>query len=493
MSSSEVDTVSPAGEAEVVKLSLDVKVEKPSACERHVKVSVSADDVKRYLKDAFDDLGPKAEVPGFRAGRAPRKLVEARFRDQIADQVKGKLLMDSMTQISEDHDFSAISEPDFNFSAVDLPTDGPMSFEFNIEVRPEFDLPEWKGLKIERLVHEYTEDEVTQHLNKLLARYATQVESTEPIQMGDLVACEMHFQKDGACLAHFNETLEVREVLSLSDTKVENFGELMVGKNIGDEAKTTVTISADAENETLRGVTLDLSIHIVGVQTRKLPDLNEGFLDRIGGFASVDELRAEVKKELDRQLSYQQQRQVRQQITSTLTVAANWDLPPAMLRRQARRELERAVMELQSSGFGNDMIKAYANQLQQNAMAETARALKEHFILERIAEDQSIDAEPQDYDNEIRLLAEQSDESPRKVRARLEKRGLMDTLRNQIIERKVIDVITKSAEFTDKPYTPPKNDITAVDFAVSGHEHAIPDAAHADVPVTPGSPELPKA
>lgn len=497
MSSPDVDTenlpADAAGEVAVVKLSLDVKVEQPSACERHVKVSVSPEDVQRYLKEAFDELGPKAEVPGFRAGRAPRKLVESRFRDQVADQVKGKLLMDSMTQISEDHEFSAISEPNFDFASVTLPTDGPMAFEFDIEVRPEFDLPDWKGLKIERLVHEYGEEEVTSHLNKLLSRYSTVVDSTEPIKMGDMVACEMHFAKEGACLAHFNDNLEVRPTLSLSDAKLENFGELLIGKNIGDEAKTTITISAEAENESLRGVTLDLTIHIAGVQTRKLPDLNEGFLDRIGGFASVEELRAEVKKELERQLNYQQQRAVRNQITSTLTVAANWDLPPAMLRRQARRELERAVMELQSSGFNNDVIKAHANELQQNALASTARALKEHFILERIAEDQKIDAEPGDYDAEIRLLAEQSDESPRKVRARLEKRGLMDTLRNQIIERKVIGVITESAEFVDKPYTPPTSDVTAVDFAISGHEHAIPDAQHADVPVTPGSPELPKA
>src|SRR4029078_12101363 len=129
-------------------------------------------------------------------------------------------------------------------------------------------------------------------------------------------------------------------------------------------------------------------------------------------------------------------RRTRQQITTQLTVTATWDLPQDMLRRQARRELDRAMLELQRSGFTNDQIRQYLNELHQNAMASTARALKEHFILERIAEEEKIEGEPQDYDDEIDLIADQSDETPRRVRARIEKKGLMDTLRNQIVERK---------------------------------------------------------
>src|SRR5688572_17143084 len=161
---SDVDTPDQAAETpaaeEKPKLSLDVKVDTKSACERHVTVSISREDVERYFKESFAELMPKAEVPGFRAGRAPRKLVETRFREQIADQVKGKLLMDSMTQVSEDHEFSAISEPDFDYEAIEIPKEGPLTFEFDLEVRPEFDLPEGKGLSINRANHEFSEDEV---------------------------------------------------------------------------------------------------------------------------------------------------------------------------------------------------------------------------------------------------------------------------------------------------------------------------------------------
>jgi trigger factor len=175
-----------------------------------------------------------------------------------------------------------------------------------------------------------------------------------------------------------------------------------------------------------------------------------------------------------------------------LTVAANWELPKSLLRRQAAREYERMTMELQSSGFTDEMIRAYMNDLQQNALASTAKALKEHFILERIAEDEKLEAQPEDYDAEVELIAEQSDESPRRVRARLEKRGLMDTLRNQIIERKAIELIQSQAEFKDVPHKQTQEEVVAVNYALAGSAAAdIPEAKFMEAAPTPGSPKLP--
>ena len=150
----EVDELKPKtptrrrrSEAAAERLNLDVKIDSPSACERHVTVTVSREDVDRYLDEAYSELMATAAVPGFRVGRAPRKLVENRFKDEIGEKIKGSLLMDSLTQISEEQSFTAISEPELNLDAIEVPDEGPMVFEFDIEVRPEFDLPKWKGLQ----------------------------------------------------------------------------------------------------------------------------------------------------------------------------------------------------------------------------------------------------------------------------------------------------------------------------------------------------------
>jgi trigger factor len=133
-------------------------------------------------------------------------------------------------------------------------------------------------------------------------------------------------------------------------------------------------------------------------------------------------------------------------------------------------------MELQRSGFSENEIRGAENDLRQNSRASTARALKEHFIFERIAEEETIKETPEDYDREIELIAEQSGETPRRVRSRLEKGGGMDMLRNQVIERKVVDLILSHAEFQEIPYKPETTEAEAVDWSASGEqESTIPE------------------
>ena len=474
------------------KLDLEVTVESPSACERHVTVVIARESIDSCFEAEFDELVPKAEVPGFRPGRAPRKLVVSRFKDQVGDQVKGKLLTDAMVQISEEHEFSAISEPDMDLDAVDLPDEGPMTFEFTLEVRPEFDLPEWKGLAIESPVHEITDEEVQAHLERILARHGKLVEHDGPAAEGDFLTLNMTFARDGDVLSTVTEqTVPLKAKLSLRDTEIEDFGQLLTGAEAGDKRETKVNISEEAENEELKGQEVDVELEVVKVEKQELPKLTQAFLDEIGGFEGVDDLNEAVHEELERQQKYRQQQEVRQQITRQLTATASWDLPPTLLKKQSRRELQRVVLELRSSGFNDEMIQSYANQLQRNSMAHTSVALKEHFILERIAEDENIDAEPEDYDAQIELIAEQSGDPPRRVRARLEKRGEMDSLRNQIVERKVIDLITSFAGVTEVPTEPPIDDEAAIDHAVSGVEdrEAIPEAKHGEEPKPlPGAP-----
>ncbi len=177
-------------------LKLDVKISSPSACQRHITVKIPHEDVERYFDQAFGELMPDAQVPGFRAGRAPRKLVEHRFRKDVKDQVKSSLLMDAMAQISEDHKLAAISEPDLNLAAVEIPDEGPMTFEFDIEVRPEFDLPQWKGLTIERPGREFTQKDVDQQMQRLLARRGKLVPHDGKAEMGDYISVNITF-KDG--------------------------------------------------------------------------------------------------------------------------------------------------------------------------------------------------------------------------------------------------------------------------------------------------------
>jgi trigger factor len=493
----QTDTIAQAdepGEDEASqKLNLTIDVQKPSACERHITVTVPREDIDRYYDKAYSEMMGSAAIPGFRPGRAPRKLVEHRYRKDVADQVRGSLLMDSMAQITESDEFVAISEPSFDPTAVELPDDGPLKFEFDIEVRPEFDLPNWKGLSVERPVHEFTEDDVDKRLEMLLTNRGQLIPHSGAAEPGDYIICKLAFKngEDTIFEGSEEETLRLRPTLSFRDGNIEKFDKQMKGVKGGESRELKAKLTENAPNVALRGKTVTAVFNVLEVKKLKLPELNDEFA-RSCDFEDVADLRKGVRGFLESQLSYQQQQAARKQVTAALTASANWDLPPDLLRRQSRRELQRAVLELQRNGFGESEIRAHENEIRQNSAASTSRALKEHFILERIAEEEKIDAEPDDYEYEIALIAKQEGQSPRRVRARLDKSGMMDALRNQIIERKVLDLVIEHAKFKDVAYKPEGTDTEAVDSAASGieDESEIPEAKHpAEPEANPSKPK----
>ena len=442
----------PATDEEETLLSLDVEVNEPSACERHVVVKIAREDIERYKDDAYEEMMPSAQVPGFRPGRAPRKLVEKRFRGEVNDQVKGSLVMDAITQVSEQQDYSSISEPDFDFDAVQLDDEGPLVFEFKVEVRPEFDMPQWQGLKLNRVNHEYTEKEIQDRTSVLLQRYGKLEAHDGPVGEEDLITVSIVCSDGEQEISSLEDSrCPVRSKLVFRDGEIDGFAKLVTGASVNTPLETTATISESHQNEELQGKSLDAVITISQIERISLPELTDKFLGEVGDFESVEEMHDAVREELERQLEYHREQQIRTQITDLLTESANWELPPTLLKRQSQRELQRSILELQSSGFSNDEIRMHINRIQQDMLGNTSKSLKEHFILERIAEENELDVSPQELDLHIELLARQQNVSARRVRARLEKQGDMDALRNQVIERKAIGLINEHADFTDVP------------------------------------------
>jgi trigger factor len=482
------DDLTGESEDETPKLSLEVQVTEPSACERHVVVTVPREDVDRYFEKTIGELAKTVAVPGFRIGRAPKKLVQSRFKKDAAEQVKNSILIDALQQVTDEQDFSAISEPDLKPDAVVLPDQGPMTFEFTIEVRPDFEMPEWQGLSIDLPVREITDEDVSRHLGEILIDYGRLVPFDGPASADDYVVTNITFKYAGAVLTSGKEeTIRIRPTLSFHDGVIGDFGHRMVGVKAGESRVLKAVISEDAPNEQIRGRLVDAVFDVLEIKRAESPELTPELLGRLGDFQSEEDFRRAVRASLHRKLAYAQQKQVRKQILEALTKKAAWELPPRLLQSQFKREFERSILELQRSGFSEAEINAHSNQLRQNVNRETARALKEHFVLERLAEEMAIDASEADFADEIRLIADESGDTPRRVRAHLEKQNMMDVLRNQIVERKAIDLIIRSAKIREVPFQFQAVEAEAVDQTVGGGEQ--PESLIPEAKPESGSPE----
>ncbi len=457
------------GEKAPPKLGLDVQIEALGACQRHVRVTIPRTDIDRYFDEAVGKLSSEAVVPGFRPGRAPRKLIERRFRKEVQEQVKANLLTDSMAQLIKDYDLAPISEPDLDVENVLLPETGPMVFEFGLEVRPEFEVPQWKGLDLQTIEHEFTEAEIDAELQEILLRHGKLVPTDEPARTGDYVTVNVSFRFGDKLLNEVRDReLKLQPRLVLRDGVLEGFDTLMAGARPGERRTGQARASDQIGNPQIRGQQVAVEFEVLDVKRPQLPELDEALLQRLGDFQSEADLRHAIRDALRDRFEFHKRRFIRDQIRTKLLANADWDLPPQLLRRQAQREIERYVLELRHAGYDDKAILAHVNGVRQNILENTRRALQEHFLLERIAEEEGLEVAEEDIDSVIAEIAAQQDESPRRIRARLEKANNMDAVHNLAIEHKVLQKIIAHANFTKIEWQPAETAAAPLDESLAG-------------------------
>lgn len=460
------------------KLEIDVQISDVGPCKKHLKVTVPRTEIEHQFQDSLGSFQRDAQVPGFRPGHAPRQLVEKRFRKEVAGQVKSALLMASLEQIDADYNLNPITQPSLDLEAIKLPDDGPMIFEMDVEVRPDFQVSEYRGLKVKRPVKTIRDQDVEAHLKRFLERYAQVVPKLEgSARIGDFLTADLTFLKpDGSLLSEAKEMkFRLQPELRFQDGSIPEMGATLEGINVGESREVPARLGTSIADPSLRGQTVPVQVHLHDLKQLRMPEVNQDFLGTIG-FESLEELTEAVRESLVRRNDSQQKQAVRRQILDSLIAATPFDLPADLVKRQEKSTINRLVMELRKEGFTDNDIRAREAEIRANAHEMTLRSLKEFFILARIAEAEGIKVEDEDLELEIEGLAERSGESVRRIRTRIEKDGMGDALATQILERKALDQILKEVEIEDVPLDEPETIVETVDQSASPVTEAEPSA-----------------
>jgi trigger factor len=435
------------------KLKQTVEIKDVGPCKKHVKVTVDREQIDERFDEKYTELvqSDQPQVRGFRPGKAPRKLIEKQYHDSVSEEVKTQVLMASLEQLADEQRISPLSPPDLDPYAIAIPKEGPFVYEFEIEVRPEFDLPDYKGLKLRRPTHTFTDAEVAAEQKRLLEPYGQLVPKEPPaVALNDYLVADVVISFNGKEINRLQEVrIKVEKQLALSDGVAENFGSKMVGARPGDVREVDITLGQELGAEQLRGRKVQAAFAVKDVKTVRQPELTRELLEDVFGVTTPEALSEFVKTVLERRLEYTQRQAARKQVLEKIAAASSWELPQDMLRRQARKTLQRRVMEMKNAGMSDEQIQGRRRVLEQDVLKNTAAALKEHFVLQKVAEVEKIEIEDEDLDREIERIADQSGESFRKVKARMEKEELMEALATDLLERKALDLILSTATYDD--------------------------------------------
>jgi trigger factor len=436
------------------KLHQTVEIQDVGPCKKHIKVTIPRNDITHLFDDKIKTLlkDQTTAVPGFRPGKAPRKIIEKRYHSQVATEVKAELLMASLEQLADEHELAPLAPPELDPFKLELPKQGDFVYEFDIEVRPEFDLPAYRGLKLKRPVKTFTDADVAAQLRRVLAPHAQIVPKPDgPAEVGDILVADLLVRDGDRVLNQMSEQMvRVDPTLAFKDGVAARFAEQVAGARAGESRVVDITLSTAVADASLRGKTVQATLTVKDVKTLRLPELTHEFVHRFG-VHSEEQLRELIRAQLKRRLEYVQRQSAREQVLKLLAPSTEWQLPKDLLARQARKALSRKAMEMKADGVSEEEIQGRLRLMQQDILRSTAVSLMEHFVLQKVADLEEIDVSDEDLDDEIERLAEMNDESPRRLRARLEKEEMLDALAAEIVERKALDLILESAEHEEEP------------------------------------------
>ncbi|MEM6333050.1 MAG: trigger factor [Planctomycetota bacterium] len=445
---------------------LSVEIEDAGPARKRLAIEIPEDRIKGKIEENYDKLGDEAAIPGFRRGRAPRRLVERKFGKAIRDDVRGQLLSEAYTQACEDHELDVLGEPDVTNDKgekepPELPESGPMKFVVEVEVTPEVELPEFGSLKVEKPSGEVTDEDVDKQVEMYRERFgqSTKVEG-EAIAEGDYVTADVSVFAGSDAPADDAEPLAqgqgqyIRANGEDRDFKghamgivVDGLGKELIGKTPAFSFTHAMTGPTSHENEDIRDKPITLKIDVSGIE-RLEPASIEEVAEQLhtGG---VDELRTQLRTFLEQQAAGRQTQAMHEQLREQLLEKVTLDLPADLTGRQIERTLQRQQLELMYQGLPEEQVAERMAELRESSTETTQRQLKQFFILDRASKDLEIDVAENELNGRIAQIAMQQGRRPEKLRQEMMQRGEIEQVYLQIREHKTLDKILEQAEVAD--------------------------------------------
>ncbi len=443
------------------KLEQKVTIEDAGPSLKRLVIEVPEARVRSKLEEAYGTLREEAAVPGFRRGRAPRRLLEKRFGDAVRQDAKGQLISESYAQAIEEHDLDVLGEPEIKgFEELELPESGPLTVTIEVEVTPKVELPAFDQIEVNKRSATVTDEMVDEQLAMYRERFGKPQEvAGGPIEAEDFVECELRvlagedagddaevIQREPATyvLAH-GQKYDYRG--HVAGIFVEDLGKRLIGKRAGEELSISMTGPAGHENEKIKGqpITLKLKLNkIERIDPAPLEQVAEQF-----GVESVEALRQQVRERLEAQSQARQRADMHEQVCDQLLEKVELDLPEGVTARQSARVLRRQAMELAYQGVPSQEIEQRLAELRAGSEDEAKRQLKQFFILDQAAKQLEVDVSEQEMNHRITWMAMREGRRPEKMRQDMQQNGELESLYMQLREQKTLDQILEQAKVTE--------------------------------------------
>lgn len=425
---------------------MDVVVEDVNALTKKITITLPKDGVQKKLEKAYGKLQRETKIKGFRRGKVPRTVIVRNYQGQVQAEIGEKLVQDSYFDAIEQKKIDPVVHPDISEPVFN--DDGTFTYIANIDIRPEFELGEYKGIEVEKVDSEVSDAAIEVEIEELRREMAPLRTADRPVEVGDVIVVDFEgFHNNKAMKEVKNDNYSV----DVGAGKLSpEFEEKLVGMKQGEDASHEVDFPAEYVNPVLAGKKVEFRVSVKEVKERVLPELNDEFAKDVDEkFSTLADLTASVRETLQAEKDKRAEGDTTDRVMLKLLEGHVFDVPERLVRfeveemiKNTEKQLEQQGMNLESAGINREDL---AKQSEETA----EKRVRGDFILKKIADTEDIKVKDEDMDRAFQRIGDQYNMTVSKVKEFFQSRDDLLPFMNEILNEKILTFLRENATFVD--------------------------------------------
>jgi len=409
-----------------------------------LELTIDKAKFEEAMEKAYKKNVKSFQIPGFRKGKAPRKFIEKMYGEAIFYEDAINFVCPEAYQAAiEKHKLETVDQPEIDIVSIG---EGDLVLSAKVSVKPEFELPEYKGVKLDKIDYKVTEKDVDAEIKRMLEQNARLVPvENRAAKKGDITVIDFEGFVDGVAFEGGkgeNHSLELG-----SGQFIPGFEDQLIGKKIGEDVEVNVTFPEEYHAEDLKGKAAMFKVKINSIKKKELPAKDDEFAKDVSEFDTFEELRADIKSKLQQDAEIRTQREKEDKVIEAIAEKTEIDIPDCMIQQQIDRMLQDFSYRISQQGLSLEQyaqftgltVDALRDQFKENA----EKAVKGNLIIEKIAKTEKIKATAADVEKQFKKMAEMYGMEVSKIKDIM--KNSTDSIKEEIVINKTLEFLTENS------------------------------------------------
>lgn len=426
---------------------MSVKVEKLDGGMAKLIIEVAEADFEKAVEQAYLKQRNKISIPGFRKGKAPRAMIEKMYGKEVFfEDAANEIIPDAYEKAYDECGEDIVSTP--KVDVVQLEAGKPFIFSAEVALKPEVTLGKYKGVKVEKIDTAVSDEDVDKAVEEERERNARSIAVTDrPVQDKDDIILDFEGFVDGVA---FNGGKGENYPLTIGSGQfIPGFEDQLIGKEIGTECEVNVTFPEDYQADELKGKDAVFKCTVREIKEKQLPELDDEFASEVSEFDTMDEYKADVRKNLEDKKAADAKNAKEDAVIKAIIEDSKMDIPQAMIDTQKRQMLEEFAQRIQAQGLNFEQYMQFTGTTAEGLMSQiepqAMDRIQSRLVLEAIAKAENLEATEDDFNKEIEKLAESYKMEKDKVAEMVGEAGKKQIMEDLAVS-KAVDFVTENAK-----------------------------------------------